>query len=189
VIGARFLQLDPLAMDFSPSATFASQRTSLFQTQQLIDEAGATPAAHELFQGEWTEDGGTASFNPNFVPGAWNASQRDAALYQQAIAPFCRGCHVSITSNAALAWATPADFQANAQKIIAEVCNASDTNMPVAQATSTRFFNGITPGCNEAGCTPDLPQTPMSARAMILEYLNQPEFVAGCQNQAFQGGL
>ena len=53
--------------------------------------------------------------------------------------------------------------------------------MPIAQATSTRFFNGITPGCNESSCTPNTiaGQVQMSARALILEYLGQAGAAAG----------
>ncbi len=184
VTGAQWLQLDPLAMDFvqSPGLTFADQQNAVFQMEQLTQEASPTTTERELISGEWTNEGGTALFNADFVPGAWNTTQRDANLYQQAIAPFCRGCHASIAADTAgLTFQSPADFVANSTKIINEVCGGGPTGMPVAQATGTRFFNGITPGCNEAGCTPNnISNLQMSARALIVEYLGAGSASGGC---------
>ncbi len=184
VNGAQWLQLDPLAMDFvqAPGITFADQQNAIFQMEQLTQEAAPTTTTKQLLAGEWTNEGGTALFNANFVPGAWNTNQRDANLYQQAIAPFCRGCHSAITDNTAgLTFQTPADFVANSAKVVNEICGAGPSGMPVAQASGTRFFNGVTPGCNEAGCTPETTtNVQVSARALILEYLAQSATTAGC---------
>jgi hypothetical protein len=184
VSGAQFLQLDPLAMDFAQrqGLTFAAQQTAMFQMEQLVAEASPPPTTRNLIAGEWAEEGGVASFNPDFVPGEWNTTQRDANLYTQAIAPFCRGCHASVVDDSAgLAFQSPRDFLANATKIVNEICGAGPAGMPVAQATSTRFFSSIAPGCNEAGCKPsNLGNVTMSARALILEYLGQSTTTSGC---------
>jgi hypothetical protein len=185
VTGAQWLQLDPLAMDFNSNERhllFSEQQNALFAMEQLTTEASPTTTTRELIAGEWTNEGGNATFNPSFIPAAWDQNQRDANLYQQAIAPFCRGCHASVGSDATgLAFASPQDFVANAQKIVTEVCGAGPNGMPVAQATSTRFFDGISPGCNQQGCTPNTiaGQVQMSGRALILEYLGQAGAAAG----------
>jgi hypothetical protein len=193
VTGAQWLQLDPLAMDFNENKadiTFAAQQNAFFAMEQLTAEASPTTTTHELLAGEWTQEGADAVFNPNFIPAAWDTNQRDANLYQQAIAPFCRGCHASIAADTAgLTFSTPQDFVANAAKVVTEVCGEGPTGMPVAQATSTRFFNAITPGCNEAACTPNTTAgtVQMSARALILEYLGMATTApAGCSSGQIQ---
>jgi hypothetical protein len=185
VTGGQFLQLDPLAMDFNENdqrLTFAAQQTAFFQMEQLITEAQPTPTENTLIKGEWTEEGGTVLFNPSFVPGAWNTNQRDANLYQQVIAPFCRACHASDNDAAGLAFASPQDFTAKAAGIVNEVCGGGPNGMPVAEANSTRFFAGIAPGCNETDCVPNTVagQVPMAARALVLEYLGQGSAAAQC---------
>jgi hypothetical protein len=190
VNGAQWLQLDPLSLDFvqQPGLTFAAQQNAIFQMEQLTQEASPTASERNLIAGEWTNEGGTALFNPDFVPGAWNTTQRDANLYQQVIAPFCRGCHASIAQDTAgLTFKDPADFAANSAKIINAVCGSGPSGMPVAQAAGTRFFNGVTPGCNEAGCTPNnITSQQLSARALVVEYLGAGSAVGGCAQGQIQ---
>jgi hypothetical protein len=183
---AHLLQLDPLAMDFdepAPGLGFVAQQGAIFELDQLIASASATTTATQVVDGEWRIQGGDLAFNADFIPTAWLSSPRDATLYRQVIAPFCRGCHATIADGSdGLSFATPADVVANGAAILGEVCGSGSVGMPEAQATAARFFAGITPGCNEAACTPasDPPVPPMSARALLLEYLGASSAAATC---------
>ncbi len=168
--GALLLPFDPLAMDFptdDTSLTFVAQQSAMFQLDQLLNEAAPTPAQSEVIAGEWQQ---TGAFNSAYVPGAWSTTPRDANLYAQVIAPFCRGCHSSVADDSAgLAFRTPADLTANASKVAAEICGAGPNGMPVAQQTSSLFFDATLSGT----ANPSQP-LPASARALLLEYLDQP---------------
>jgi cytochrome c553 len=156
--GGALLAFDPLAMDFatdSTNLTFTAQQNALYQLDQLVSSS-ATAAQTELIAGEWMQEG---SFNPGFVPGAWSGNARDATLYAQVIAPFCRSCHASVADDTAgLSFRTPADLVNNAKKVAGEICGAGPNGMPVAQQTATEFFGGGS----------------ASARALLLEYLDEP---------------
>jgi hypothetical protein len=185
VTGAQFLQVDPQAMDFNEnvaSLTFAAQQNSMFQLEQIVSEASPSPTTRSLIAGEWVDLAGNATLNTDFIPGAWNVNQHASNLYTQVIAPFCRGCHASVTDDTAgLAFSSPADFLANSARIVNKVCGAGPNGMPVSQAGSTRFFGGVTPGCNEIACTPQqLTNVPMSARALVVEYLGAGSAVGAC---------
>lgn len=178
--GAALLQFDPLAMDFPTNdsrLTFAAQQTQFFQLDQLVAEAAATPATTELVTGEWVQEG---QFNATFIPGAWNTNTHDANLYTQVIAPFCRGCHASVASGG-LAFESPSDVTGKAAAIAAEICGAGPNGMPVAQRSASRFFSSSDE--LDASGNNNSNRLATSARALLLEYLDQPGSCAQGQPQ------
>jgi hypothetical protein len=164
--GAMFLQFDPLAMVFdenNSNLSFSSQQTVLAQMDQFAAEAAPTATETQILQGEWTQQ---QTFNPTFVPGAWNTNSHDANLYTQVIAPFCRSCHASFQDDTnGLAFATPADLMTNATGVANEICGSGPNGMPVAEQSSTRFFASASNN-NVFNTSTTL----SSARALLLEY-------------------
>ncbi len=151
--GAKWLQFDPNAFDFptdNPSLTFVAQAQQLQALDALAMQAAPTAAETEVINGSW----GTASFDGSFVPTAWSDSAHDQTLYSQVLAPYCRGCHLSVDSGN-LTFQTPDDLRGNAAKIVSKVCGDGPTGMPTAEQTATRFFAS-------------------GARALLLEWLGQP---------------
>jgi hypothetical protein len=92
-------------------------------------------------------------YDATFVPAAWSSRPSDQRLYRDAIAPYCRSCHVTITT--ALAFETPDDLRANGAAAVARMCGAGPHGMPAAEQTSFRFFNS-------------------PARALLMTWLGAP---------------
>lgn len=150
---ARFLPFDPAAFVFPTTGGFgfANQADKLATLNQLV-MPGATTAEQELITGMYPSGG----FDATFVPAAWAKTPRDALVYRDAIAPYCRSCHTSFAKSAsdtAAAFATPDDFRATKASTIQRMCGSGPHGMPVAERTTTRFFAS-------------------GARGLILSYLD-----------------
>ncbi len=194
--GGQFLTLDPRGLDFPQGGdlTFSYQADPMYRLTEMLEATPLSPTQRAIVAQEWTPSPygmGDGDFWPDFVPDAWGSGAREQNLYIQVIEPFCRGCHASATDDSSgLAFATAAEFQQNADQIIADICSAGPHGMPGAPATAARLFAGIAPGCNELGANSELCQpeqanpiptgTTVSARALILEYLGHPEAAATC---------
>lgn len=157
VRGAHFLPFDPAAFEYAtaPQFTLAAQEDELRQLNRLIAETSQTAAARQVIDGMFPA--GNAPFDPRFVPAAWSAAPRDARVYREVIAPYCRGCHVTFDRASEIGtFSTPAEVKAQAASIIARVCGAGPTGgMPAAEATAQDFFAS-------------------PARALLLAWLDAP---------------
>jgi hypothetical protein len=152
VRGAHFLPFDPAAFDYAdrPDLTLAAQEGAFRRLDELVLTAAPTPAVTEWVDGMFPAD---APYDPAFVPAGWNASPRDARVYREVVAPFCRGCHT--TFNDAGAFTTAEQFRANGALIVNKVCTPGPRGMPAAEITTNGFYAS-------------------NARALLLTWLDRP---------------
>jgi len=158
VLGARFLPFDPSGFGFAarPDLTLVAQEAKLRQLNRLVAAAAPTVAVNELIEGMFPLDG--SPYNPAFVPVGWSATPRDARVYHEVIAPYCRNCHVSFENAAAndpLTLATAASVSTRASSVLGRLCGIGPRGMPAAEQTTLHFFSS-------------------SARAVLLQWLDQP---------------
>jgi hypothetical protein len=110
VNGARFLPFDPGAFRFSEQAgyTRADQEENIRALNDAIRSAALSAAALEfvegLYAGDPTVEGTVA--DESFVPRGWRNTARDAAVYRNAIGPYCRACHGSHDADRGLDFAS-----------------------------------------------------------------------------------
>ena len=92
---ARFLPFDPAAFEYATLSgfSFASQESSFRAINRLVEQSAPTPAVTAVVDGMFPQDG--SPYNAAWVPAAWSTSPRDAQLYTDAIAPYCRSCHAT----------------------------------------------------------------------------------------------
>ncbi|MEO8702681.1 MAG: hypothetical protein ABI867_21735 [Kofleriaceae bacterium] len=154
---ARFLAFDPIAFEFAerPDLTLASQEEKFRRLDRLIGLAAPTTAVREVIEGMFPLD--NSPYDPEFVPVGWNAKPRDARVYREVVAPYCRSCHSAFESATLdpATFATADGFKAKANVIVQKVCGAGPTGMPTAEATSKLFFAS-------------------PARALLLQWLERP---------------
>lgn len=156
VLGARFLPFDPAAFGYSarPDLSFAAQEANFRQLNQLVAAAAPAPAVRDVIDGMFPSG---AAYNPAWAPTAWRANASDERVYHAAIAPFCRGCHVSFAANDAdpLALADPASIRSAASTLLPLLCGTTARGMPAAEQTALQYFSS-------------------SARAVLLSWMNVP---------------
>jgi hypothetical protein len=140
---ARFLPFDPAAFLFAPAPGLglADQLPQLYQLNQLVLAAAPTTADADEVNGLFPNP---TTYQPTFIPTGWSATASDRAIYQQVVAPYCRGCHASHQSNPnapdPLAFDSAANFRAFTGAIVSVVCGSGPNGMPAAQAPATNFF-------------------------------------------------
>jgi mono/diheme cytochrome c family protein len=160
---ARFLPFDPAALQFAPTPGLglADQLPQLYQLNQLVLAAAPTTADADETDGLFPAP---TTYQPTFIPTGWSATASDRAMYQQVVAPYCRGCHASHQNSSTapdpLAFETASDFRASAASIIASVCGTGPNGMPGAQASAATFFAS-------------------GARGLLLTYFAAPGACAG----------
>src|SRR5579859_4847784 len=101
------------------------------QLDQLVLSTSPTSATSELIQGTFP-----GAYDGQYVPGAWNQTAGDRMVYREAIAPYCRSCHVSQST---LQLTTPDQVRAHAASLAQMICGGL-RSMPSAQATAIQFF-------------------------------------------------
>jgi hypothetical protein len=154
---ARFLAFDPIAFEYAPQPelSLAAQEEKLRRLNRLVALAAPTVAVRELIEGIFPV--ANTPYDPAFVPEGWNATPRDARVYREVVAPYCRSCHTAFEATAAdpATFATAEGFRAKANAIVAKVCGAGPKGMPTAEATTKLFFAS-------------------PARAVLLQWLERP---------------
>jgi len=157
VTNARFLPFDPSAFEYSDRAdlTFATQEESVRRLDRLVAAAGATAGVRDQIEGMFPVT--NTPYDAAFVPAEWNLSSRDARVYREVVAPYCRSCHASFENmpDDPGAFATAATVKQRAAGVVQRVCGAGPTGMPTAEATSVDFFSS-------------------GARALLLAWLEVP---------------
>jgi hypothetical protein len=150
VRSARFLPFDPAAFAFSErrDLTLEDQQDGIRTLNRLIADAEPTAGVREMVDGMFAAGG----YDETFVPPGWNARARDARLYREVVAPYCRSCHAAFDD--AAAFLTAADFRSRSAVIASRVCGAGP-RMPSAEATARSFYGS-------------------SARALLLTWLDVP---------------
>ena len=154
VHGARFLPFDPAAFAFSsePELTLDAQQAQFAALDTMVMASAPTPGEQEIITGMWP----SGTYDAGFVPAAWSTTPRDAQVYRDAIAPYCRSCHASFDgASESAAFATPDSLRAHANDAVAKICSTSTRGMPTAQQTATRFYAS-------------------PARALLLAWLGAP---------------
>lgn len=156
VLGARFLPFDPAAFAYSarPEFSFAAQESKFRELNRLVAAAAPAPAVRDVIDGMFPASG---SYNAAWAPAAWRANPSDERVYHAAIAPFCRGCHVSFAANDAdpLSLADPASLRTSAASLMPLLCGTDVRSMPAAEQTALQYFAS-------------------PARAVLLTWLDAP---------------
>jgi hypothetical protein len=138
VTNARFLLFDPASFEFAAAPLdLASQADSFRALNRLVQAAGATDATTHAIDGMFPQN--NSPYDATFVPAAWSKTPSDARVYREALVPFCRSCHTTMTGQ--LAFETPADLRALATNTVTRACGSGPHGMPAAQQTSLRFFS------------------------------------------------
>jgi hypothetical protein len=144
VTGAHFLPFDPYSYVFSTAAgspyTLDLQQTKFQQLNQLVYNAGATPAMQEMLQAMHGASGpvpGTTA-TANAIPSGWTGSWNTSQLYTNVVGPFCRTCHTSRDGADPLAFRTYNDFAQVQPQVLSHTCGAQD--MPHAEQTQRNFW-------------------------------------------------
>lgn len=164
VSGARFLPFDPEAFDFSQAQgfTFTEQEADFRALNRLVATAAPTDATKQVIEGMFPLSNGP--YDPQWVPAGWRTTPSDTRVYREAVAPYCRGCHVAFAkgANDPAAFATAASFRGYATSIVTKMCTEDPKGMPTAQATTRAFFDS-------------------PARALVLQWLGAPGACAPVQ--------
>jgi hypothetical protein len=142
------LPVDTDIFSYSTEADFtlAAQQEGFRKLNRHVYNAAPAAATKQLIEG-WYAAGsvntvGTVA-DTSFVPETFAAGRRHKRIYQDVVAPYCRGCHAS---QSALSFTSSDDFQALGFLIDYRVC-ASDSGgaenhlMPNAEVTLKRFWN------------------------------------------------
>jgi hypothetical protein len=152
VSGASFLPLDLDAFLYSQESRFTLERQeeAFRRLNQVVKETDPTPAIRELIDGWYdgaVEDPHTP-FDRNFVPMGWQAvpfvppQQDPQTLYKTIVQPYCRGCHVALSSqpNSALDFDAYSDlvFYRAVGLLESDACRAY--SMPHAEVSLARFW-------------------------------------------------
>lgn len=145
VTGARFLPFDPGGFQTSalPAYSLAAQQPSFRALNLAIRGAGATSGVVELVDGFYA---GTTEANQDFVPPGWDGSPDARAVYRHAVAPYCRGCHLSQDEEGAasvLGFREAEAFRIQRDEIGRRMCDGAAPpaeRMPSAEAAHRRFW-------------------------------------------------
>lgn len=148
VTGARFLAFDTDIFSYSTEAgfTLAAQQEGFRKLNRHVYNAAPTAATKQLIEG-WYAAGsvntaGTVA-DTSFVPPTFAAEKKDKKVYQEVVAPYCRGCHAS---QSAFSFTDSTDFKGLGFLIDSRVCthnpSAAESHlMPNAEVTLKRFWN------------------------------------------------
>jgi hypothetical protein len=154
---ARFLPFDPNAFVYAgrDDLSFPAQEARFRLLDRMVAGAASPPGVSELIDGLFPRNDGP--FNGDFVPDGWGASPRDARVYREAIAPYCRSCHATFQNGSKdpLSFTTAEGTKQSAELIVARICTHGPNGMPAAEQASRAFFAS-------------------SARALLLAWLGQP---------------
>jgi hypothetical protein len=157
VQGAQFLPFDPSAFAFAeqPDLTLAAQEDKLRGLNRLVANAAPTSAVREVIEGIFPVT--DTPYDPMFIPAGWNASPRDARVYREVVAPYCRSCHASFENgpNDPSTFATAESLRGRGSSALLRMCGPGPRGMPTAEATTASFFSS-------------------SARALVLQWLEAP---------------
>jgi hypothetical protein len=159
VSGARFLPFDPAGFDFArrDDLTFPAQEAKFRALDKIMRKASPTAAMGELIDGLFPPTGGP--YNAVFVPPSWNESPRDARVYREVIAPYCRSCHSTFQRSGKatdpVTFASADALREYAELVAARVCTTGPKGMPAAESAAHSFYDS-------------------SARALLLAWLRQP---------------
>ena len=149
VTNARFLPFDLDSFKYSgdPDYTRAAQEEAFRQLNKHIYNAGPTPATVELIEGWY---GGAAGLgtpgteaDTAYVPPEFDGDEAERKVYRDAIAPYCRTCHVAQLGS--LAFNDAEAFVGLKDLIDLRVCGnggsaAQNHVMPNAEVTQTKFW-------------------------------------------------
>jgi hypothetical protein len=143
VNGAHFLPFDVDNFSYSTAAnyTLAAQQDAFRALNNLVLGAGPTPAITELVNGWYGSNLGSAGPDQDteFVPTGWSGQE---VVYQEAVKPYCRGCHVALDDAAAAPQIfdmnTYSEFNALRFSAMTRMCELYD--MPHSQVTRTNFW-------------------------------------------------
>jgi hypothetical protein len=146
VSGAHFLPFDVGSFVFAPEGspyTQAAQQDSFQQLNELVYNAGATPAVQEMLQAIYGSSGpvagSAASASFAAVPGGWTGSWHQRELYTNVVAPYCRTCHTSRGAGDPLAFDTYAHFDGVQGDILTQTCVNQD--MPHSEQAQRNFWS------------------------------------------------
>jgi hypothetical protein len=107
VSGASFLPFDLDAFLYSQESRFTRERQeeAFRRLNQVVNETDPTPAIRELIDGWYggAVDVPRTPFERDFVPLGWREAfvppqQDPQTLYKTIVQPYCRGCHVALSS-------------------------------------------------------------------------------------------
>ena len=139
-----FLSFDLQSFDYSAAHTRNSQDTNFRALNQGVMDANPTQAIIDFLRAAYNTAAGALSgiFNDDSVIPNWTAGNTNGVsnsfFYQSVYGPSCRTCHSSRSTNPALQFNTPADFNAF------PVCG-SGKYMPNAQVTFNNFWTSTNP--------------------------------------------
>jgi hypothetical protein len=161
-IGAHFLPYDVGNFEFSdkPGLTKADQQLVIKQLNQNVLSAGPTPATVDLIGGWYA--GGSNTFDENYLPSSWQAftATNSAApdMYQKAIRPNCRTCHVAFDESYNFDHVANATGAVPEGVMVAPVCGGiivtrPDHSMPNSLVTFNNFWSP--PAGSAPGTPPD----------------------------------
>jgi hypothetical protein len=155
--GARFLPFDPSAFDYAPrpDLSLAAQEESFRRLNRLIAAAAPTAGVTEAIEGMFPL--ANTPYDPAWIPPAWDTSPRDARVYREVVAPYCRSCHMAFENGPAdlATFTTPDSFRSRGASSLTRTCGNGPRGMPTAEMTTLQFFNS-------------------SARPLMLEWLEAP---------------
>ena len=140
VDGARFLPFDIASFDYSsePGYSRAEQEEAFRKLNRIVRDTNATDAIIDLIDGWYGQRNVYAPgtpFDEDYVPEGWASK---AVVYEQAIKPYCRSCHVAIDNDVELNFMSADDVDARADRIKAVVCDVK--TMPQAEVTYYKFW-------------------------------------------------
>jgi hypothetical protein len=148
VLGARFLPFDPASFGFSLEAGFRQpeQEDAIRLLNQMVRGAGASLGIRELVDGFYGGEVGSVGrvAETDFVPAGWDLDRGSRATYLNAVAPYCRGCHVSRDLGDAIDFTDATTFRGLGAVIAQRVCGITPgvRDMPNAESTLARFWAG-----------------------------------------------
>lgn len=141
VLDAQFLPFDVGAFRFAATGEHSQgrQQAAVRALNELIGRTAPPPALAELMAG-WYEVSPTQP-DPAWTPPSWSAPT-DRLVYQQLVAPSCRGCHAS--RDDLLDLADPALVRERAALVAQVVCRPDTVphGMPNAEVTLASFWAG-----------------------------------------------
>jgi hypothetical protein len=102
-VGGHFLPYDAGNFEFASTGAFAksNQQLALYNLNQNVRNAGATPAENDLITGWYAGQSPTSPvLNESYTPDSWNAAgvsdPTAVPFYQNVLARSCRTCHTAM---------------------------------------------------------------------------------------------
>ncbi len=146
--GARFLPFDLDAFEFSTNAAYtrAAQQEKFRKLNRIVSLAAPSATTLALING-WYQAGSVSTVgttaDTSFVPAAFATEAKDAKIYRDVVAPYCRACHAA--QSGALAFDDRDDFKALGVLIDFRTCAvgadpARNHLMPNAEVTLKKFW-------------------------------------------------